>query len=519
MSNKRIDMINLKQLIQLKHNQYSNRKISELLGINRKTVDSYIHFFSSIGKPIEELLDYSEEQLTSLFPAKHVQYNDQAYNNLEALFPQIEKDLKAPGATVLEIWKQYKSHHKDGYGYTQFKKYLQKWQQGQQPLSMLLSHSMGDKLFIDYAGKKLEIVDKETGEVKPAEVFVAVLGGSQYTFVEASYTQKQEDFLKSIRNSLEYFGGVPKAIVPDNLKQAVDKSHKYEPTINKQLRAFALHYNTAIFPTRTYRPQDKALVERSVNLVYQRVYFHLRNQVFFCLEDLNKAIKELLKQYNDYFFQQRDYSRKTLFEQQEKPLLQPLPQNRFQMYNFSKATVQKTYHVYFGPDKHLYSVPCKYAGKDVVLQYTDTVVEVYYNGERIALHVRNRSKPGGYTTTKEHMPLNHQFVSNWSVEEFVRWGNSKHERIGVFIERLFELQSYPMLGFRSCMGIKSLHKQYGTQRLADACKRAMEFKAFSYTVLNNILKKGLDQQKELDFSNSPVPPPKHSNIRGKDTYQ
>lgn len=519
MANKRINMLEIKQLIQLKLKGISNREISRRLSINRKTVDQYNKQFKALNLTFVELSQYSEVDLHELFFKPSAKPNKKKYQRLKHLFPDLERDSKAIGATFLELWKHYKQIYPDGYGYTQFKKYFIEWKKKPE-VSMHMEHTLGDKLFVDYAGKKLKIVDKETSEAKKVDVFVAVLGGSQYAYVEATYTQQQEDFIGSLCRSLEFFQGVPQAIVPDNLKQAVDKSHKYEPNINKQLRAFSCHYNTSVLPTRSYKPQDKSLVERTVRLVYERIYFHLRDQLFFSLQELNTAIKKLLKEkLNDALFQNRDYSRVLLFKEQEKVTLQPLPESRYQIKYFHKATVQKVcYHIYFSKDKHYYSVPYQYVGKEVSIQYNRSLIEIYYDHQRIAVHKRSSIK-GRYTTVTEHMPPNHQYVQGWSVEKFTGWAEKQHERVHYFILQLFERANHPEQAYKSCMGIQNLKRQYGRERLVNACKRAMEFDQYKYKVLANILKKGVDKQPEINFDENENNLPDHENIRGKDYYE
>lgn len=519
MANKRIDMLEIKQLIQLKSKGVSNREISRRLLIDRKTVNGYVKHFKSLDLGYEKLTGHTEAQLQDLLPATpSAKPNEQTYRQLKDLLPTLEKDSKAVGATMLSLWEHYKQICPDGYGYTQFKKYLNDWQKTTK-VSMRMEHKLGDKLYVDYAGKKLEVVDKETGEVKEVEVFVAVLGASQYTYVEATYTQKQEDFINSLCHSLEFFKGVPQAIVPDNLRQAVDKSHKYEPTINKQLRAFACHYNTSVLPARAYRPQDKSLVEGGVKLAYQRIYFHLRGQLFFDLEPLNKAIKKLLQEkLNGVPLQNRDYSRRSMFEQQERTALQPLPESKYQVRYFHKALVQISYHIFFGKDRHYYSAPYQYVGKDVSIQYNSNLIELYYDHKRIAVHRRSRAT-GGYTTVDEHMPPNHKYVKGWSVEYFTNWAGQQHERVHYFVEQLFKNASHPEQAYKSCMGIQGLKRKYGLERLVKACRRAMVFGHYRYKVLDNILRKGIDMQAEIDFNGDDGKLPDHDNIRGEDYYE
>ena len=268
-------------------------------------------------------------------------------------------------------------------------------------------------------------------EVVPPKrcLFIATLGASQFTFVEATLSQTIPDFLHSLQNSFRYFGGITAAVVPDNLKSAVTKSDRYEPEINERLADFASHYNTTIYPARARKPKDKALVEGAVKIVYHRIYAALRNREFYSLEALNAAIKEELEKYNNLRFQGRDYSRRDLFNETDKKALKSLPQAGYELKEYKMATVQKNSHVLLSKDKHYYSVPYSYIGKKVKLIYTRRVIEVYYNHKRIALHQRNYS-PHRYTTIKTHIPSSHRFVSEWSPEKFTQWaatiGESKN---------------------------------------------------------------------------------------------
>ncbi|MCH8317394.1 MAG: IS21 family transposase [Bacteroidetes bacterium] len=515
MANNRINMLTVKQIIQLKNQGISSREIARRTGIGRNTVNDYIKQLKRTKLSYKALLQLTESQLEELFP-KASQLSNHKYEKLLNLLPGYEKQLKKVGCTYQVLWFQYKSNYPAGYSYTQFKHHFHAWQDKQQ-VSMHVEHKMGDKLFVDYAGKKLQITDRVTGETKQVEVFVALLGGSQYTYVEATQSQQKEDFIKTLSNSLHYFGGVPQAIVPDNLKSAVNKSNNYEPILNKHLKAFGLHYNTTILPTRSYKPRDKALVEGAVKLVYQRIFYSLQSMTFFSLHDLNTALHKQLEKYNDYLFQGRDYSRKTLFISSEKSQLQSLPLHPFELKSYKRARVQKNSHIWLGDDKHYYSVPYQYAARQVELQYSKSVIEVYFNNERIATHARSQ-RLGGYTTEKQHMPSTHQFVSEWSADFFLKWAKPRGKIIEQYIENIFAKKAHPEQAYKSCMGIQQLYKQYGNERLTDACQRALQYQRYGYHVLKNILEKGLDkitleEQLSLDFIEQ------HDNIRGASYYQ
>jgi len=515
MANQRIEMIVIKQIIQLKEKGLSNRKIAERLDVHRNSVNTYVTQLKRLDRPLSELLTLTDKDLQATLDCS-VSVPDPRYKILKGLFSIYEKELKKVGCTYQALWYGYKRTYPDGYGYTRFKYYLKSWQKKQQ-VSMPVTHKMGDKCFIDFTGKKLFYIDKSTGEQKEVDVFVAVLGGSQYTYVEAVESQQSEDFIRGLNGCLSYFGGVSQAVVCDNLKSAVTKSSKYEPVLNKNMSAFGLHYNTTVLPARAYKPQDKSLVEGAVKLVYQRIFYPLEAIQFFSLSSLNQAIKEKLAVYNEALFQGRDYSRRDLFEKEERAYLQPLPDRWFDMKTYKRARVQKNSHVWLGDDGHYYSVPHPYIGKRVELQYSKTIVEIYYNHARIASHARSKII-GGYSTQKAHMPSTHQYVKGWNAAYFIGWGKSKSDLIGTYIERVIKKRAYPEQAYKSCMGLQQLYKQYPPESFEKACKRAVEYERYGYLVIKNILEKGLEQIKDEEeqlhlFAQH------HQNIRGAKYYQ
>ena len=377
-----------------------------------------------------------------------------------------------------------------------------------------MQHKYGDKLFIDFTGKKLEIVNRATGEITEVEVYIGILGGSNYTYVEASRSQKLEDFINCTVNCLEYFGGVPQALVPDNLKSAVTKASNYEATINGHYKSMAIHYNTIVYPTRAVKPRDKALVEGAVKLVYQRIFFHLSKQVFFSLAELNEQIWILLKKYNNQPFYKQTQSRKERFLKEEKALLNPLPPYRFEPKQTKSAKVQTNCHVWL--EQHYYSVPYAYVGKQVRLQYNTKSVEIYLNFERIAIHKRSQQR-WAYTTIKEHMPSHHQYVMNWSPERFIKWGQKIGTATGNYIEKVLKKATYPEQAYKSSMGILSLAKKYSPERLENACLRALQYEKYSYRTVDRILNLKLDKIEEEPEPQTPLPD--HDNIRGATYYQ
>ena len=512
-------MVDIKHLLRLKLQGQSNRSIGRQLGINRKTIDKYIEFFHTQAQSYEELLGWSNAELNALFPKKSNK-KVKKYEELSSRFSYYERELKRPGATYLGLWQEYRQAHPGGYSYNQFKNHIRD-HLGKQQVSMRIEHKFGDKLFVDYCGKKLLITDRHTGIETEVEVFVAILGGSQYIYCQASETQQLDDFLDAMSNTLEYLGGVPQAIVPDNLKSAVTKASKYEPNINRNFAAFGEHYRTVILPTRSAKPKDKPLVESAVKLVYQNIFFPLRNMVFFTLGDLNRAIREQLDLFNNKLLTNRSYSRRQLFVEEEKSKLEPLPKERFQRKIYREYKVNKEAHVWVGLDKHYYSVPYSYVGKHVQVQISHQTIEVYYNYQRIALHQRS-SKTGGFTTITEHMPANIRFVKNWSMDHFTSRARQIGPHTYEYCCKIFEIKKHPEQAYKACMGILKLAQKFSNQRLEKACKRAAFYEAYAYKALEIILKKGMDQldlEGEAATDNPVIITESHPNIRGGEYFK
>ena len=350
-----LDPMDLKQIITLHLDGFSNRKIGSTLGISRNTVNSYMKLFTASDYSFKELLSFDNARLSALFPS-HTTIDNERHDELMLYFEGVNKARNHPGFTFLYHYQEYAQQASQPYSYTQFMEHYRR-KYAKVKGSMKLEHEAGNEMYIDYAGKKLHIINKETGEVIPVEVFIAILPNSQYTYVEASLSQKREDLVTSCGNALQFYGGVPKAIVSDNLKSAVTRASKYEPEINRSFKDFARHYNCVINPTRSYAPQDKALVENAVHLVYQRIYYPLREMTFFSLQDLNREIKRLLVGYNNLLFQRKEASRRELFQSVEREYLKPLPTTAYEIKDYKRAKVQKMGYVYFSPDKSYYSVP------------------------------------------------------------------------------------------------------------------------------------------------------------------
>ncbi len=493
----------------------SLRKTSQALSVSRPVLTDYLLTCKEQGITYQRSLELTDEDLTALFE-NNAKQDDTKYQELQKLFPEYKKELTRPGVTRQLLWEEYSREHHDHYSYSQFCYHLQQWNNGQE-LYMTVEHKAGDKLFVDYTGKKLHIVDRHTGEISPAEVFVATLGASKLIYAEAVRSQKKHDFIQAQVNTFEYIGGVPQAIVPDCLKSAVTKGHRYEPDINPEYQDFARHYETTILAARPYKPKDKAIVEGSVRIVYQRIFAPLRDRIFHSLEELNRAIREELEALNNRKMQQYEKSRWEFFHEIEKNYLSPLPVEKYQLREHKKLKVQFNYHIYLNNDKHYYSVPNRYRGKQVDIFFTRTSVEIFHNNERIAVHVRN-CRQFGYSTHSEHMPPQHCYQDDWNADKLLTWASQMGIHVKDVIDIILSRNEHPEQGYKSCMGILHLSKKYDKDRLNNACEKAMIYDHISYKGIENMLKNGVEDcdQQEL-FADYTLP--EHENIRGKEYYK
>jgi transposase len=514
MANKRKDMSKIRQMLRLNSQGESKLKISKLTGVSRNTLKKYLKLYIRLGLSMQELEQKSDQELDLLFGENILPEPSERYKDLESFFPKMEKELKKRGITRYLLWVRYIEVHPDGFKLSQFKHHYQQWLKRSKPV-MHIEHIAGDKMYIDYAGEKLALVNEKTGEITDVEVFISVLGASQLTYIEATLSQKKEDFITSCENALTYYGGVPLAIVPDNLKSAVTKSDRYEPTLNQAFENFASHYNTAILPARAYRPKDKALVEGAVKIAYRRLYSVLDNKVFHTLDDLNKAIRVIVELHNNTKLTDRPYSRRTLFEEIERQTLQALPIMPYEFKRQQHATISVNGHVCLKEDKHYYSLPYQCIGKKVKLLYTSSKVEIFYNYTSIAIYQRDR-KHYGYTTNVEHLASTHKYITEWNPERFIKWAETIDESVKAFVIHLMDSKSHPEQSYKACQGVLGYERKVGRERLINACKRATEFGNYSYHAIKVILENQYDQLTQTELSSEI---PLHENIRGENYYQ
>jgi transposase len=509
-------MNKLKEFLRLIEQGCSYREIARVLDISRGSVENYSATFKKNNLKYRDVVNLTDEQLEEILSiGGKVLNSKETYQKLLSKFPNYSCELKKTGVTLRLLWEEYKTENTDGYGYSQFCFHYQQWNE-MKKVSMHIDHKYGDKMFVDFSGDKLKILNPQTGIETEVEVFVSILGGSNLTYAEAVLSQKKEDFIRVTENSLLYFGGVPAAIVPDCLKSAVTKGNKYEPEINPDYADFARHYDTVILPARPYHPKDKSPVENAVRLVYQRVFAPLRNRIFTSLEELNIAVKEHLEIHNKKLMHKTNLSRRDLFEMYERNTLKPLPIRKYDFKKFSTATVQINYHIYLKEDGHCYSVPYRFKGNKISIIYTDRFVEIFYRNERIATHERKRGS--GYSTNKEHMPSHHKFYAEWSPEKILSWATNIGDKVKSVANYILSSSQHPEQGFKSCIGIINLSKKYGNIRVNHACQIAITYQEFSYRFINSLLERGMDkiesEQQDLPF-NTPI----HENIRGDEYYK
>ena len=517
MAGKIKSMSQIKQLL-LMHKE--GRKIKEIarnLSISKNTVKSYLEKYLSLKCSLDDLLKLEEPLLEAKFHAGNPAYKDNTrYDSFKSKLDYFATELKKTGVTKQLIWEEYREDEASSYGYTQFCHHLTQQLIARKP-SMVLPHKAGEKLYVDFAGKKMSYVNRETGELIECPVFVACLPYSDYGFAIAVRSQNVEEFLFALRSCLEFLGGVPEILVPDNLKSAIIKANNYEPDINRALEDFCNHYGTTVVPTRVSAPKDKALVENQVKMVYTRVYAKLRNTMFFSLNELNYGIMEKIICHNQTRMQQKPYCREEKFLSDEKHLLSALPTEAFEIKYYREYKVNNNNHIYLTQDKHYYSVPYKWIGQQAKVIYTRTMVRIFVKGELVSTHQRSFA-PGQYTTVIEHLCSHHQHYLKRSPEYYRQKANEKSKLLYHLVDTLFKGGRPPEQNYRSCDGLFSLYRKTDTQTFNRACEIAIECGYCSYKyVLKTI--ENLKKMPETQIKQINKPLPSHNNIRGGEYYK
>lgn len=519
MSNNPITMLQIRRIIQLLSDKRSKREISRVLHCGRHTVDGYVDKVNQTTLSLDSLSQISDAELAKLFYLEtSPSLPDSRYEYLSKRFDYYQRELKRNGVTKQTLWHEYLEEVPCGYGYVQFSEHLRDHMRVNSA-TMHFEHQAGERVQIDFAGKPLYYVDTSTGEQISCPVLVCVLPYSGFTYVEALMSASQEHLFVALGSCMSYFGGVPQNALSDNMKQYVTKSNRYEPLFSEMCEQWSLHYNTTLSAARVAKPKDKPTVENMVHVAYLRIYASLRNETFYSLKELNQRIWICLNKHNRTPLQKRPYSRYDRFMQDELSLLKALPSNPFVLKHTTMSKVQKNYHVILGEDYHLYSVPYQYIGKSVKLVYDNDVVEVYLGFQRIVIHIRDYRKHG-YTTLAEHMPSNHKFyheVKGWDADYFLRKAKETGPNAVEITRRILESRDFIEQAYRACLGLLRLTEQYGADRFENACKRAAPASRVNYTMINNILEKGLDKQPD-DSLTLFTDIPDHENIRGPQAY-
>lgn len=488
----------------------SERAIAKSVSLSRSTVSKIITRAQEVGLgwPLPEDMDDAKLE-SMLFPVPQ----GRPRNCFEPDWAHVHQELKHKGVTLQLLWMEYKEQHPDGYQYSQFCERYRVWRK-QLQISLRQEHRAGEKMFVDYAGPTVPVVDRETGEVQGAQIFVAVLGASNYTFVEAHPAQTLQWFLGAHVRAFESFGGVPELVVPDNLKSAVFKADRYEPTLNHSYQEMAAHYGCAVLPTRPRKPKDKSKAEVGVQVVERWIIAVLRHRIFFSFHELNTEIADLLERFNNKPFQKLEGSRKSLFEATDKLALRPLPSVPYEYAEWKLCAVHIDYHIEL--QRAFYSVPYSLVGQQVRARITEGAVEVFFKGRRVASHTR-ATRRGDVRTNALHRPKSHQKHLEWTPSRLISWGHSIGPNTGILVERILQKYKHPEQGYRSCLGLLSLSKQYPNTRLEAATLRALTINSPSYRSVQSILKNGLDKKNVVVETG--VTTPNHGNIRGPEYYQ
>ncbi len=501
-------MRRVRQVLRLAHEAgLTQRQIARSLKMSPSTVGEYLRRakLAALSWPLPE--DVDDAQLEArLFPPSAPARQPHPLPD----WAEVHCELRRKGVTRALLWEEYKTNHPDGLQYTQFCEHYRRFAK-RLDLVMRQEHRAGEKLFVDYAGQTVPIVERETGKLREAQVFIATLGASNFSYAEATWSQSLPDWCASHVRALDYIGVVPELFIPDNLRSAVTRPCRYEPLLTRTYEALAEHYGAAIIPARVARARDKAKVENAVLVVSRWILARLRNQTFFSLEELNREVRRLLEWLNNRPFQKLPGSRRSMFESLERPAMKPLPAKAYVYTEWTLARVNIDYHLEV--KRHYYSVPHTLVGKQLEVCLSANTVEVLYQRNRIASHRRD-DRPGRHTTVPEHMPKSHREYARWTPQRLLRWAERFGPATAELVEAILASRRHPQQGFRSCLGVLRLGKSFGEQRLEAAARRALHIGARSYRSVHSILKNGLDLQPlpgAEDLAHEPI---MHPNIRG-----
>jgi transposase len=502
-------MRKIRDVLRLTAAGMSSRKIAASLSIGASTIIDCLHRARRAGLtwPLPE--DLSDEALEQrLYPPQPRMKEQRPLPN----WAEVQRELKRPGVTLELLWQDYRDQYPDGYGYSRYCDLHRAWEKRVSP-TMRQTHIAGERMFVDYSGTKLQLIDRTTSEVLTAELFVAVLGASNFTYAEATWTQSLPDWISSHNRAFNYFRGVTAMVVSDNLKSGITKACFYEPNVNRTYEEMAKHYGTAIVPARPNRPKDKAKVEVAVQVALRWVIAKLRKRTFFTLAEANAAIRDCLEQINNRVTRHLGASRRALFEEIERSALKKLPATEYAFAYWKQCRAGIDYHVEI--ERHYYSVPYTLVRQELWASYTASTVEVFHRGKRVAVH--RRGPPNrGHTTLPEHMPSSHRRYADWTIQRIMREAAEIGPNTTALVEIVLRQKRHPEQGFRSCRGIVNLVGRYGRERVEAACERALAIGARSFSSVKSILDTKLDRKRPDKAAEGPAIA--HDNIRGPNFY-
>jgi transposase len=505
-------MRKLKEIIRLRLDRHATvRQIARACNVARSTVCDYVGRIevAKLSWPLPAALDDEAALERLLFPHE----GHPSAQRPDPDWVEVHRELKRPHVTRMLLWQEYREHEPEGYQYSQFCDHYSRWAKTL-PISMRQEHRAGEKLFVDFSGDGLPIVDPRTGEVRIAKLFVAVLGASNYTYVEAVLREDLPTWIGCHVRAFNFFGGVPEAVIPDNLKAGVTRPDYYDPDLNPTYADLARHYGVAVLPARPRRPRDKAKVETGVLIAQRWILAVLRNRTFTTLTELAEAIDPLLDRLNSRPMRKLKASRRELFETVDRPFLRPLPETPYELALWKRPRVNIDYHLEF--ESHYYSVPYQLRGEVLDLRATATTVEIFRSGRRITSHVRSYVK-FQYTTNPEHMPAAHRAHADWSPSRLIAWAEKVGPATARLVAQILESRPHPEQGYRACLGVMRLRERYPDERIERACLRALTLRAVSYRSVQAILKNNRDRE-ELAPAPAEHPLPLHGNVRGPRYY-
>lgn len=521
MANKPKGMLQIRRLLQLLSDGASKREASRQSGISRNTIDSYEVLFKQSGNKYSDLLSLSDTELALVvYPGKTTREPDPRKKFFDDHVDYYIKELSRTGVTRELLWQEYLQAEPEGYRYSQFCELLSKQIRKSKPVYHN-TYIAGNLLEIDFAGSKMSYIDRPTGEIIECPVLVCTMAYSSYSYIEPLSSSRMGQLIPALNRAMMYFGGVPKVVLSDNMKQFVTQSNRYEPTFTLLAEQWSVHYNTCLKAARPVKPRDKPSVEKSVHLSYQQINARMRNEIFYSLGGLKTRVLGLLEEFNNRIMVKYAVSRKDQFFNDEKPLLKALPPEPFTLRYRTHAKVKPNYHVILGEDWHQYSVPHQYIGQEVVIVYDDQEVEIFIKTmHRIAVHQRDFRR-NGYTTLLEHMPESHiryKEQRGWTEEDFIFRASRIGEQTKITINHLLASKAFIEQTYDGCLGVLRLADKYGKERLEAACRRANTGSRINYRIIQNILSNNLDKIK-TDAQELTLFIPEHENIRGAESYR